>query len=138
MKSKIQASSSMNVSAYMRDYVRGKILSLKPFLPEDATVFFSVGMSNQVIQEKMVVESKLYEIVVEEEGRDFYPIVDMLTDRLKKQILKRNEKLVSMKRKIEGNQEEDYDPARCSITYLYEDEDGNPEREIDMFFVGED
>lgn len=94
---------NIDVTAGMRSKIEKKILKLSKFLPEDADVFVTA----RTVKDDKSVEVRIpmkggKTVRAENKDQDFYAAVDLVEEKLKRQLKQIKEKYVQ-KRKMPGN-----------------------------------
>ena len=88
------------ITASMKNYAEEKMQKLDKYLENSdevgGTVLFKVYGPKQIIE--VTIPLKNYTLRIEEEGEDFYAIVDTSVDKLERQIIKNKKRINNKKR----------------------------------------
>ncbi len=88
------------ITASMKNYAEEKMQKLEKYLENSdevsGTILFKVYGPKQIIE--VTIPLKNYTLRIEEEGEDFYAIVDTSVDKLERQIIKNKKRINNKKR----------------------------------------
>lgn len=90
-----------NITEAMKTYAEEKIQKLNKYIENNeeitGTILFKVYGPNQKIE--VTIPLKNYTLRVEEEGQDFYAVIDTSVDKLERQIIKNKTRLANKRNK---------------------------------------
>lgn len=119
----------IEVTEAINDYIQNKISKLEKYLEDnkdmEAKVIISTKGKNQKVE--VTIWSGKYNIRAEETSKDLYAAIDLVVDKLERQLKKYRGKLVSRK-----SNKDDYVPS-IELEECYEDEEQTIVRRKEVF-----